>query len=66
MGALVISLGKPKHEDGEEDEPMGSDSGEVSEEAISAGEDFAKAVKSGDGETIALAFKALMDCCKEY
>jgi hypothetical protein len=65
--AVVISLGKPKHDD-EGKEPMDSESaeGEVSEEAIAAGKDLADAVKTGDGETIALAFKALMDCCKEY
>jgi len=68
MPGLIISLGKSKHDDEGKEPMMDSESaeGEVSEEAKAAGKDLADALKSGDGETIALAFKALMDCCKEY
>ncbi len=62
-GELVLALGRPKGkaDDESSDEMESEDS--VSQEEIDAGTDFASAVKSGDGEAIALAYKAMAKAC---
>lgn len=67
MAGLIIELGKPKKGSAPDDEPDGDESDmDVSDDQKLAGQDFADAVKSGDGEAIVLAFKQLQQACKGY
>ena len=52
----------PKGDDDEEEAPD-SKSGDDDEKKRAAGEEFAAALKSGDGLAIAEAFDDLMACC---
>lgn len=72
LADLVIAVGhdkpskgrKPAGDESESDrEHEGEEGYEPDEDATIAGEDFAAAVKSGDGAKIAEAFRALMDLC---
>lgn len=72
LADLVIAVGhgkpskgrKPMGDESESDrEHEGEEGYEPDEDAIIAGEDFAAAVKSGDGAQVAEAFRALMDLC---
>jgi len=72
LADLVIAVGHDKPskgrksmaEESESDREREGEGGyEPDEDATIAGEDFAAAVKSGDGAKIAEAFRALMDLC---
>jgi hypothetical protein len=58
MGKLIIALGKPSKDEGESDDSPEEESAEKS-----AAQDLIDAIKSGDAESVALAFKAMMDAC---
>jgi len=65
-GGLMIAIGKPHGEpDGDEEEAPASErteaetEGETTKAQRVAGVEFAKAVKSGDGEAIWLAFSEM-------
>ena len=57
--AILLGIGP----DGDDDKGEGGDDYEVSEHAKSAAQDFLDAIKSGDAESVAMAFQKLDEAC---
>lgn len=59
--AILATL--PKSGDAEDEDEEGPESSNSGDKKRAAGEEFASALKSGDGLKIASAFEDLMACC---
>jgi len=55
MKGVMLAIGAPKGDDKEE--------AAEGDESTAAAQDLIDAIKSGDAEAVALAFRAMMECC---